>query len=453
MTRVVVVGGGVAGLAAAWELRRAGAETVLVEASERLGGKIATEEIDGLALETGAEAFLDRTPEAFELAEELGLDADVVPASASGVKIAHGGRLHDLPDGLVLGAPSRLRPLLRSGLISPVGAVRAGLDLLLPREADVDGRSVGELVRRRFGSQVAERLVEPLLTGVYAGDIDQLGAAVTTPMLADAARARHSILLGLRERPSGRRPPRFHTFRGGMSRLVERLGTPGESFTVRVGTPVDAVERIDGRCLVRLPDDELEADGVVVGTPAFAAADLLKGVAPVAAEALDEIPYVSVAVVTVVYDPDVAVPDATGILVARDEEVVTKAVTFVSNKWDHVVPDGRVVLRASIGRRGDEAAMGLDDEALVGLVRGDLADLAGIDARPRAWKVTRWERALPQYEPAHRDRLARVAASLERLPGIEVAGAAYEGMGVPACIAHGRAAARAVLAAALAASG
>lgn len=451
MTRVVVVGGGIAGLAAAWEVRRAGGvETVLVEATGRLGGKIATEEIDGLTLETGAEAFLDRTPEVFELAEEAGLTADVVAASSSGVKVAHGGRLHDLPEGLVLGAPTRLRPLLESGLISPLGAARAALDLVLPRESDLERESVGRLVRRRFGNEVAERLVEPLLTGVYAGDVDHLGAAVATPMLADAARARHSILLGLRDRPRSGGPPRFHTIRGGMSRLVERLATPREEepFTIRTGTPVEGVEQADGRYRVRFGGEEIEADGVVLATPAFAAGELLRDLAPAAAEALGQIPYVSVAVVTFVYASGVIVPDATGILVTRDEDVITKAVTFVSNKWAHVAPDGRVVLRASVGRRGDEAAVGLDDAALVALVRSDLADLAGVDARPRAEKVTRWERALPQYEPEHRDRLARVADALEPLPGLELAGAAYEGMGIPACIAHGRAAARTVLEAA-----
>jgi oxygen-dependent protoporphyrinogen oxidase len=444
---VAVIGGGVTGLAAAWFLRASPQppDVTVIESTPRLGGKIRTEELDGVTVELGADAFVTRQPEAAELCRRLGLGGELVAPAAGGagaVRIWSGGRLHPLPDGVVLGAPTGLGSLLRSGLLSTAGVARAALDLVLPREVDVDRESVAELIDHRFGPQVTQRLVEPLLAGVYAGDVDRLSAAAATPLLADAARSRRSLLLGLRRR-AATDGPLFLTVRGGLQRMVERLAA---DLSVRRATPAQVVERTPSAYLVRLASaPPLHADGVVLAVPAFAAAALLRQAAQGAADPLREIPYVSVAVVTLVYPPGAGEVEGSGMLVPKVEDRLVKAATWVSSKWPERVPDDRLVIRASVGRRGEDAPLRLDDRDLCGAVHEELREALGLTARPTAARVTRWERALPQYELGHRDRLRRIADGTAHLPGLVLTGAAYEGVGIAACVRQADHAARDVL--------
>ncbi|MFN2556582.1 MAG: protoporphyrinogen oxidase [Nitriliruptorales bacterium] len=466
--RVAVVGGGIAGLAAAWYLRAADPPpaVTLVEASPRLGGKLCTRQIAGVQVELGADSYLTRPEHAERLCHRLGLGDDLVRPATSHAQVWVGGRLRPLPEGILSGLPTRLAPLLRSGLLSAGGVARAAFDLVLPRTTDLEQAAVGTFVRRRLGREVVNRLVDPLLGGVYAGDVDRLGVTAATPQLAAAARRHRSLLLGLRA--LGRMDdnddrPNFLTVRGGLSRLVDRLqvdpqggGQAVPRGRGRVDGPVahrgmEVLSPVAARRLLPLAEgyrielvasggrgqaevEALEVDGVVVAVPAFAAATLLREAAPVAASALDTIRYASVAVVTLIYPPGTPTPAGSGVLVPSGEGRLVKAVTWVSSKWPHVALDGSVVVRASVGRDGADKLLDRDDDELVAGVRVDLADLAGIRTAPTEAFVTRWERALPQYEVGHPHRVRLVEQALARLPGVVVTGSAYRGVGIAACV-------------------
>lgn len=437
--RIAVVGAGITGLSAAHHLLQAipRLDVTVYESTSRPGGKLRTSTVGDLQLETGADAFLVRDPDALELCQQLGLDDDLVEPAVQGVHIWADGRAHPLPPGLVLGAPARFGPLFGSDLVSLRGALRAVLDLVLPHRSLVDRRSVADLVRRRYGREVLERLVEPLLSGIYAGDPERLGAAAATPRLAEAVREHRSMARGLRDE---RREPAtdgsiFRSLRGGMSQLVVRLT---EEVDVETGVEIRTVRESDGRYVLEpAGGDPIEVDAVLLAVPAFAAAEQVRGLAPEASDALREIPYVSVASVITVHEPASAGMTGSGMLVAGGGTRVVKAVTYVSNKWPHLADD-RIVLRSSVGRRGREEPVGWDEDRLVDAVLDDLGDLVGVEGRPTAVEVTRWERALPQYETTHLDRLDRIDRALAAHPRVRLAGAAYRGVGISACVRDAR---------------
>jgi protoporphyrinogen/coproporphyrinogen III oxidase len=454
--RIAVVGGGITGLAAAHTLAQAreAPDVLLLESSDRLGGKLRTEPLAGLAVEAGADAFITREPDALRLARDVGLGEDLVGPSVSGVQLWLDGRLHELPEGVVLGVPTRLAPLLRSGAVPAGAALRAGLDLVMPRRTDLDTASVGELVRARLGDAIAERLVDPLLAGVYAGDLDRLDAVAATPQLADAVRSERSMILGMRaarrrSSQAGSVDPFFVSIRGGIERLAtrtaERAAETGR-VQIRCDAPVAEVARADGRIVVIGPDGEHVVDAVVVATPASEASRLVSGLLPAAAAPLAAIPYASVAVIALVLAPGAGPLRGSGLLVPRREGCIVKAATWVTNKWPHVAEDGRTVVRASVGRRGDEAVVELEDRELIAGVREDLERIAGLDAEPIAARVTRWRGGLPQYEVGHRDLLGALGDATHDHGWIAFAGAAYRGVGISACVRQGRSAARRVLA-------
>ena len=438
MTRVAVVGGGITGLAAAWELLRSGTEVRLLEASNRLGGKVATGTVADRPVDLGADAVLARVPDGLELCGELGLDTEVVHPGAEGAAVWVRGRLRPLPADLVLGVPSRLSSLARSGILTPAGLARAALDLVLPASGGSADRSVGEVVSARFGRQVHERLVDPLVGGIHAGPADLLSARATTPQLAAAAAAHRSLLRGVRsQREVGRRGgPVFWSLGGGLGRLVQRLEEElrAGGATVEVGAQVESLA-------------DVGADAVVVATPAPVAARLVAD-APEAAAGLAGIDHASVVVAVLVY-PASAFPaplSGTGFLVPRTEGRLMTACSFGSSKWPHWAGPGQVVLRVSAGRWGDERALALGDEELVGRLHAELVGALGLTAGPEEAHVARWPAALPQYRVGHLERVERIEASLARhLPTVVVAGAALRGIGVAACIAQGRRAARRVL--------
>ena len=436
--RVVVVGGGITGLATAWFLRDRADVTVL-EASDRPGGKIRTDDFEGLAVEAGPDAFLARVREAVQLCRDVGLGDELVAPAAGEAYLWTRGKLRRLPAGLVLGVPTGLVGVARSGILPPLTLLRAGLDLVLPRSALDGDASVGDIVARRFGRDTHRRLVDPLLGGIHAGRSESLSAAATAPQLASAARQHRSLVLGLRADrraapapAGGAETPVFLTVRSGLERLVERLADGLDDL--RLGRRVSTIERSGGGWTV----DGIDADGVVVTVDAGAAAALLRPSSPDAAGRLDAIPYSSVCVVTLAYDradvPDL--PSGSGFLVPRIEGRLMTACTFGSSKWPQWQLPGKVVLRASTGRDGDERAMQLDDEAHVAAIHAELTEAIGLRApRPAAARVTRWPRAFAQDRPGHLDRVAEIEEALRRdMPGVVVAGAPYRGVGIPACI-------------------
>ena len=427
--RVTVVGGGIAGLAAAWEAVQRGAEVTVLEASDRLGGKIRTEPLDGVPVEAGPDAFLARVPAAVQLCEELGLSASLVSPAVGRAMVWSGGRLRPLPEAMLLGVPTGVIDVVRSGLLSPAGMARAALDFVLPASR-VDGdESVASLVGRRLGREVVEQLVEPLVGGINAGLADELSANAVVPQIVAAARAHRSIVLGARrQRAAASTGPVFLTPRHGLSVLVDRLADAlrAGGADVRTGAAAESLDDLGGR--------------VVLAVPAGQAARLLRSRASEAAEELDAIRYASVALTTFTYPVDAVPPrEASGFLVPRRTGRLMTACSFATSKWPHWSLPGRVVLRVSAGRAGDDRALRLDDQTLVARLHEELVELAGVRSEPVTARVHRWVDGFPQYAVGHLDRVARIERALPE--GVAVAGAAYRGLGIPACIQQGRAAA------------
>jgi protoporphyrinogen/coproporphyrinogen III oxidase len=448
---VVVVGGGIAGLTAAHRLAALGARVTLLEATDRVGGKLRLGSVAGVRLDVGAEAMLARRPEGVALARDLGLE--LVHPTAATSRVWTRGALRPLPRS-VLGVPTDLDQLAASGVLSEEGVRRVRAERVLPPPEHDE--SVADFVGARLGAEVVDRLVEPLLGGVYAGHARLLSARATIPQVVGLLDRSPSLLEAAAALPAATPgTPVFAGLAGGMGRLPQELAATG-SFAVRTGTTVRALRRTPtGFALTLGPtvDPELlEADHVVVAVPAAPASRLLGEVAPVAAAELAGVEHASMAVVTLAFRAAdlAAVPaDASGFLVPPVDGRHVKAATFSCHKWDWVRAAGRdedvLVLRTSIGRHREEASLQREDEELVALSLADLAEATGLRAAPVDTHVQRWGGGLPQYAVGHRERVARIRADLAARsadgPGrVAVAGAAYDGVGIPACIASADAA-------------
>lgn len=454
-SRVAVVGAGIAGLTAANELQRLdpGIDVVVLEAGPRVGGKILTTAVGDLVVDGGPDSFLNRVPWARDLVAELGLADEIVHPATSSAYLWLDGDLRPVPPGSVLGVPLDLDALAATGLVSPAGVERARLDLTRPGLPLIGDVAVGSLVRDRLGDEVFERLVEPLLGGINAGNADELSVRAGAPQLAAAAEQGGSLLTALREQrdqavaATGGPAPVFFSLRGGVGRIAEALADRLGPAIV-LDRPVERVEPVRGAGYrLHTPTGPLEADGVVVATPAHTAAAQL-GDLPEVGGALAAIEFASVAVVILVVDVD-ELPrplDASGFLVPRTRELLLTACSWGSAKWPHWAPPDRAVLRASVGRIDDERHLHLDDDDLTDAVRADLATTMGLTATPVAARVVRWPRSLPQYPPGHLERAAALDAALAvAAPGLVLAGASYHGIGMPACILQARDAARRLL--------
>ncbi len=457
MPKVVVIGGGIAGLAAAHEIGRRlpNAKVLLIEASSTIGGKLRVAELAGQSVDVGAEAMLARRPEGVEFAHGVGLGASMISPLTTSARVFADGAPHPLPAKTLMGVPADVESARVSGLFTDDALARIAaepqLDPLPPLDHDV---AVGVLVRERLGREVLERLVEPLLGGVYAGRADQLSLRATIPALAarlgvvggsvvDAAR---TVTANAARATST--DPVFASITGGLGNLAWAVARHG-GFEVRTGLTVRSIVRTPAGFALEcgpVPDPELiEADAVVVATPAAKASGLLKSLVPPASALLAEIEYSSMAIVSLAYQ-DVRPPQGSGLLVGDSERVAVKAITISSQKWPGT-PDGLTLLRASVGRIGRTEDLQREDGDLVDLVRSDLALLTGIEATPIDSLVTRWGGALPQYTVGHADRIISIRNAVEAIPGLAVCGAAYEGVGIPACIASAHRAADRVVAA------
>jgi oxygen-dependent protoporphyrinogen oxidase len=447
--QVVVVGAGIAGLATAFYLERLGIDAVVLEADERVGGKVRTGELEGVPLDLGPDTFLGRMPWAVDLCRELGLGDELLAPATTRAWLFSRGRLRRLPDGLALGVPLDPLALARSGVISPAGVARAALDVVLPQSRLQADPSVAQVIEARLGREVLERLVDPLIGGINAGRSDRLSLAAVAPDLSAASRLHRSLILGLRaarrKSPSSD-APLFLGLRGGMERLTSTLAA---AVNVSVSTPVDAVARSEGgRLAVAVRTGApLEADAVVLAAPAATAARVLRGASANAARALDGVRYASVAIATLAYQPEaVAHPlDGSGFLVPRVDGLLLTACTWFSSKWPEVRPGGLVLLRCSAGRDGDERIAELDDAELVARVHGEAADALGMAAPPVESVVTRWPDAFPQYDVGHLGRVEAAERALAReLPGVTLVGASYRGVGIASCVRRAKEAAEAI---------
>ncbi|MET8942563.1 protoporphyrinogen oxidase [Streptomyces sp. NPDC004542] len=441
---VVVIGAGIAGLAAAHRLLGRGARVTVLEASDRVGGKLLPGEIAGVRVDLGAESMLARRPEAVDLAREAGLADRLQPPATATASIWTRGALRPMPKGHVMGVPGTAAAL--AGVLSDEGLARIERDADLPRTEVGDDVAVGEYVAARLGREVVDRLVEPLLGGVYAGDAYRISMRSAVPQLFRAARTHTSLTEAVREiqakaAAGGQTGPVFMGVEGGVGQLplavaesVRRRG--GEIVT---GAPVSELRREPGGgWRVTAGDRVLRADAVVVAVPAPAAAGLLAAEAPQAAAELRAVEYASMALVTLAYRrAEVTLPDGSGFLVPPVDGRTIKASTFASQKWGWIAdqdPDV-VVLRTSVGRYAETEILRREDADLVEVSRRDLREATGLAAEPLETRVTRWTDGLPQYPVGHHARVARVREHVAKLPGLVVCGAQYDGVGIPACIA------------------
>ena len=452
---VIVVGGGISGLAAAWYLVRTHSqiEVTLLESAPRVGGKLSVSDVAGIAVDEGAESFVASRPEALRLAREVGLESELVTPVEFQASVYSRGRIRALPRGQFMGIPTDLRSLAASEVLSPAGLLRVPLDRVIgptPLGADV---SVGEFISARVGREVVDRLVEPLLGGVYAGRADALSMQATMPALFRELRHDKSLLSATRrvagggmEAAGARRGLPFRGVVGGVGRVpgamaaalvgsgvqirtrttVRRLTATGQGWEVEVG-PASAPE-------------VLHADGVIVATPASPAARLLADVVPAVAMELSAIESASVAVIAMAYrTQDVRSPmTGSGLLVPPIEGRMVKAVTYLDRKWgwlgEAAQREGLRLLRVSIGRHGDTEVLQRTDDELVELARIDLAAFLGIEASPVDTRVTRWGGSLPQYAVGHRARMERITQGMREQPSLALCGASYDGVGVAACV-------------------
>ncbi|POX38617.1 protoporphyrinogen oxidase [Streptomyces sp. Ru73] len=460
---VVVIGGGISGLAAAHRALDGGARVTVLESSGRLGGKLLAGAVAGVPVDFGAESMLARRPEAVELARAVGLGDRLQPPTTATASLWTRGALRPMPKGHVMGVPGDAAPLAASGVLSEAGLARIEEDAALPRTEVGEDVAVGQYVAERLGREVVDRLVEPLLGGVYAGDAYRISMKAAVPQLFEAARNHRSLTEGVRaiqartaatvhQTGPAASGPVFMGIDGGIGTLPGAVADAvrAKGGEILLHTAAEELRRTGEGWEVRTGDRALAADAVVLACPAPAAARLLRPESPAAATELDAVEYASMALVTMAFRrADVADRlTGSGFLVPPVDGHRIKAATFASNKWGWIGaadPD-LFVLRTSLGRYGDTADLAREDAELVELSLADLREAVGLPAAPVAAHVTRWDGGLPQYPVCHLARVVRVQEAVDRLPGLRVCGALYEGVGIPACVASARKAADAVLA-------
>lgn len=455
MTRTVIVGGGITGLAAAYALRREApdAEIVVLERDQRLGGKIRTERIDGFVVEGGPDSFLTSKPGGLDLCRALGLEDDLEGTKPAPRRsfVLRQGRLFEMPQGLSGLVPSRLAPLFRSNLFSFSGKIRLAMEAIVPPRRDAADESLSSFMRRRFGREGYERLIEPLMSGIYGGNGDQLSLQATFPQLGAMEQRSGSLIRGIRSArvPSTGRPkPGFVTPIHGMAAIVEALEASLHPINIRRGASVEAIRQAGGTYEVELDSgDTVTADAVIVAAPAYAAARFLARLDPEMAAVLDAIPYASTATISLAYAPG-TIPELEGYgyVVPRAEGRPVLACTWTSSKFANRAPDGHTLLRAFVGRAGRKEILSQPDEALLATVRGELREVLNIHAEPLWDRIFRWPNAMPQYTVGHPARLQAIDDRLADHPGLFLAGSAYRGVGIPDCISSGERAATAAAA-------
>jgi oxygen-dependent protoporphyrinogen oxidase len=478
--RIAIIGGGIAGLAAAYELKKARAagasvEYTLYEARPRLGGSLASEIVDGAVLERGPDSFLSEKPAAAEFCRELGLGADLLPSNDAARKtyIVVRNRLVALPDGLMFLVPTKLVPTALSRLFSLHTKVRMALELLHPPRPSGHDESVAALVERHFGKEAVDRLADPLLSGIYGGDAAQLSAQTVLPRLVEMETKYGSLTRGMlaahrqmrarakskssvpRPKSSGVAGPAIFTaLRGGMSQLVDALVARLDEGGLRTETPVSSIRELSSSWSIEAGRTAETFDAVIMAAPAWAAGPLLAPVDAALGSELSGIPYSSSITVNLIYDEAKIgrLPEGFGFLVPAVEGRAMLACTFVHRKFLGRTPPGKAVFRAFLGGVKHEALLDESDDALVAIVRREMSEILGANTisaavEPEHVQVSRWRRAMAQYAVGHKERMERINERVATLPGLRLAGNAYDGIGVPDCIRLGRRAARELVAA------
>jgi len=455
MKKTVIVGGGIAGLATAYYLHESGAvDYTLIECSPRWGGKITTEELDGFVVEGGPDSFITQKAATMELCKRLGLGDQLVGSNTgknATTYVWSGGRLHPMPEGMMLMAPTMVLPFLRSKLISWPGKLRMGMEMLIPKRRGDEDESLASFVRRRLGSEALKKIAGPLMGGIHAADPEKLSLRSTFPMFLDMEKKHGSLLRAMMKSPRRKpapgtsKPSMFMSLQGGLKQLTDALVAHLRPEALRTGVCVQSVTSYGSRYKVLLNDGSaILADDVVFATPAYITADLVEPIDPALASQLRAIRYVSTATVSLGFRrSDITHPlEGAGFIVPRAEGRRITACSWSSEKFRHRAPDDRVLLRVFIGGAQSEYLASLDRVSLIELALDELRVMMKITARPILAAAYRWQRANPQYELGHEQRIADIERSLTEFPGLHLAGAAYRGAGIPDCIQSGLKAAR-----------
>ncbi|QFK70496.1 protoporphyrinogen oxidase [Pradoshia sp. D12] len=462
---IAIIGGGIAGLTAAYYLDKKVKEdnlpynVILIESTTRLGGKMQTVERDGFVIERGPDSFLARKKSMTELAKEVGLESTIVPNSTGKSYILVKDNLHPIPGGSVMGIPTEIGPFITTGLFSLSGKMRAAMDFILPRSKEPGDQPLGKFLRRRLGDEIVENLVEPLLSGIYAGDLDKLSTMSTFPDMLKLEKKYRSIVLGTKKN----RPKKpvsqdnksagdskigmFRTFNKGLQSLTDAIEAKLPANQILKGTRVDGIIKTgEGYMLTLNNGDRLPVISAILATPHQAVPQMLPDYGMF--EPFKVIPSTSVATVSMAFDASAIKEDidGTGFLVSRNSDYTITACTWTHKKWPHTTPHGKVLLRCYVGRAGDEVVVDLSDGEIEQIVLDDLNRIMQITEKPDFTIVTRWNEGMPQYEVGHLDRLKMIKERMDKeLPGIYLAGASYHGIGMPDCIDQGIAAMNQVL--------
>ena len=459
--KVVVIGGGITGLTAAFYLQQAAKEeypldVVFIEASLRLGGKIQTMRRNGFIVERGPESFIDERSNVRRLAYDLGIAQKLVHNNNGQTYVAVGKELYPIPSGLLFGQSPKVSSLITTGLISLSGKMRAAGDLLIPKSAANQDEPIGDFFRRRFGKEVVENLVEPLLAGTFAGDIDHLSIQSMFPQFYQLEKEHRSLLIGLKKRKASNyaiehltdEPLLYGTFENGLETLIETLEERLASSTILKGVKVEAIEQLtDGSMKVHLNNiAPFQADAVIMTTPfnvaksVFKKYDLMK--------ALPSMNCATIATVTMAFKREQMskYKDALNFFVSRNSDLTITSCTWSNRKWNNVAPEGYDLLRVYIGRVGDEAIVELSDSEIEKTVLADLRKAINLQDNPLFTVVTRWKQAMPQYTVGHDARLQQLKQELyNEFPHVKLVGSSYEGISIPDCVEQGRNAAQEML--------
>ncbi|MCU0499202.1 MAG: protoporphyrinogen oxidase [Anaerolineae bacterium] len=441
MKRVVIVGGGIAGLSAAWALQKHGGIAVTVlERTDRWGGKVQTDRVGDFLIEAGPDSFLTQKPWALELARELRLTDHLIPINTEqrALYVLQRGRRVRMPEGVMLIAPTQFWPFIRSPLISPLGKLRMALDWLIPPRADPSDETLAHFVQRRLGREALDKIAEPLMSGIYNAEADRQSLLATFPRFRQLEQSHGSLIRGLiaarrnasRAKDQDALPP-FLSLRGGVGQLIEAL-TAQLQADLRLNVAVTSIQ--SGYCLTLSDQTTLTADAVILATPADVSAGLLRHLAPTAALELARIRYLSTGTISFAFRAD-DLPqalDGFGIVVPIHEQRPINAITVSSLKFEGRAPTGHLLIRVFFGGARSPESMNLDDKALLGTVRAELASILGITAPPLFYRIYRWIKANPQYDLGHLERVNLIESQLP--PGIKVTGSAYRGVGLPDCV-------------------
>lgn len=447
---IVIVGGGITGLTAAYylqkeiELKQLPYDLRLIEASDRLGGKIRTHKQAGFIIERGPDSFLARKKPAVRLAEALDLKDELVRNQTGQAYILVENELHKMPMGSFMGVPTEVKPFLETTLLSTKGKLRAGLDFVLPRSNQVGDQSLGHFFRRRFGDELVENIIEPLLSGIYAGDIDEMSLLATFPNFFELEQTQRSLIKGLQKSQQAQKKPsgqtgktsgQFFSFKNGLETIVEALKEALNPDIIQLNQSVSEIKRADGKYQINCGEATFEADAIIMTTPH----QVLPNVFPTHDffQPFSHVPANSVANVALAYDQTAMKQDVdgTGFVVSRNSDYRITACTWTHKKWKDTTPDGKALLRAYVGKPNDREIVQLSDDEIIEIVLKDIHRSMGITATPEFSVVTRWEQAMPQYTVGHKARIQQIRRQIDQhLPGVFLAGSSFEGVGIPDCI-------------------